>query len=54
MNQEIELDLLAAGLLILLSLITVLQLPVHDLTNHGGGQEAKQLKHAKDGGVQAH
>lgn len=48
-------DSLAAGLLLLLLLpvVTFLQLPVHDLANHGGGQEAEQLQHAKDGGVQA-
>lgn len=47
-------DSLAAGLrLLLLPVVTVLQLPVHDLANDGGGQEAEQLQHAKDGGVQA-
>lgn len=47
-------DSLAAGLLLLLlPVVTALQLPVHDLANDGGGQEAEQLQHAKDGGVQA-
>lgn len=47
-------DSLAARLLLLLlSVITILQLPVHDLANHGGGQEAEQLQHAKYGGVEA-
>lgn len=49
-----EVDSLAAGLLFLLSIITVLQLPVHDLTNHRSGHQAEQLQHAEDGGVQTH
>ena len=47
-------DLLDAGLLLLISIVTVLQLPVHDLTNHWGGHQAQQLQHPKDGGVQTH
>lgn len=45
-------DSLVAGFLLLLPVVTLLQLPVHDLANHRGGQEAEQLQHAKDGGVQ--
>lgn len=47
----LRLDSLAAGFLLLVSIITFLQLPVHDLTNHRGGHQAEQLQHAKDGGV---
>lgn len=46
-------DPLAARLLLLLPIVTLFQLPVHDLANHRGGQEAEQLQHAKDGRVQA-
>lgn len=50
----VDVDSLAAGFLFARFIITVLQLPVHDLTNHRGGHQAKQLQHAKDGGVQTH
>lgn len=49
-----KLDSLAGGFLFSLSIITVLELPVHDLTNHRSGHQAKQLQHAKDGRIQAH
>lgn len=48
------LDSLAEGFLFFLSFIAVLQLPVHDLTDHWSGHQAKQLQDAKDGGVQTH
>ena len=50
----VDVDSLAAGFLFFLSIAAVLQFPVHDLTNHGRGHEAKQLQHAKDGGVKTH
>ncbi len=53
-KQQFRVDSLAAGLIFLLSLVTVLQLPVHDLTNHRSGHQAEQLQHAEDGGVQTH
>lgn len=51
---QCQVDSLAGGFLFSLAIITVLELPVHDLTNHRSGHQAKQLQHAKDGGVQAH
>lgn len=53
-KRQCKLGSLAGGFLFSLSVITVLELPVHDLTNHRSGHQAKQLQHAKDGGVQAH
>lgn len=44
---------LAARLFLLLPVVTLLQFPVHDLTNHRGGEQAEQLQDAKDGRVQA-
>lgn len=35
-------------------LLAVFELPVHDVADHGGGDQAQQLEHAEDGGVDAH
>lgn len=48
------LDSRFAGFLVLVSIITLFELPVHDLADHRSGHQAKQLQDAEDGGVQTH
>ena len=34
--------------------LTLLQPPIHDVANDGGGEQAEQLENPEDGGVEAH
>lgn len=38
----------------LVLILAVFQLPVHDVANHGRGDQTQKLEHAKDGRVDAH